>query len=90
MGDADQFLGVVAEFAVPFDLTRTHPSVAIHFDLRMGTVALFLASALDAFANRGRRRLGRGTRDVAVFDGAAIRCGDRCGRGGPEMRCRQR
>src|SRR4051812_39105295 len=68
-GDANQFLGFVAEFAVLFDLPRTHPGVAIHFRVGMETRSLFFAGVLDAVANGGGRFFGARAGDVAVFDG---------------------
>jgi hypothetical protein len=51
------------------DLARTHSGVAIYFGVGIEAGALFLAGALDAFANSGGRLFAPRAGDIAIFHG---------------------
>src|SRR6266542_216996 len=66
---ANQFLRILAEFAVLFQLTRGHPRVAVYFRVIAKTLLLAFTRAGDALANRGGTLFSALAGDVAIFDG---------------------
>ena len=68
-GHTNQFLGILAELAILFQLARRHAGVAIYFAIVAKPFLLAFPGLHDALANGSGSFLYAFTRDVAIFHG---------------------